>query len=102
MFKARVAQKPTMAVSEGMKNAMNSPVVWKRLGVDRMGPRPPARDTAQANSARPAASRNGAAHASRCLIDSLPFTTTYMFHSQNTPKAIHTPPGTPVQPGKAV
>jgi hypothetical protein len=30
--------------------------------------------------------RNGAAQASRALIESLPRTTTYMFHSQKTPK----------------
>jgi hypothetical protein len=32
MFNAHVAQKPTMAVSDGMKKRMNAPVVWNLLG----------------------------------------------------------------------
>src|SRR5688572_20123722 len=102
MFRASVAQNPTMAVSDGTKKAMNSAVDLKRLGRARIGPSPPARDIAQASSASPEASRKGAAHASRNLMDSLPRTTTYMFHSQNTANAIHTPPGTCAQPGQAV
>ena len=48
---------PAMVVhteSEGTKKAQNSPVVAKRLGAASVGPRPPARLTAQKSSARPA------------------------------------------------
>ena len=51
MFSARVAQKPTMAVSDGTKKRKNSAPVVKRLGRSRIGPRPPARTIAQARSA---------------------------------------------------
>src|SRR5688572_24631084 len=102
MFRASVAQKPTMAVSEGTKKARNSPVDWNLLGCARIGPIPPARSMAQASNARPAAIRNGAAQASRNLIDSLPRTTMYMFQSQNAKKAIQAPPGTWAQEGNAV
>jgi hypothetical protein len=61
-------------------------VVAKRLGAASVSPRPPARPTAQKSSTRPAAIRKGAAQASRNLIDSLPFTTMYMFQSQKTAK----------------
>ena len=61
-------------------------MVANRPGAASVGPKPPARVTAQASSARPATIRKGAAQASRNLIDSLPFTTMYMFQSQNTAK----------------
>src|SRR5688572_11431721 len=102
MLRARVAQKPTMAVREGTKKAMNSAVVANLLGRASMGPSPPARMVAQARRARPATMRNGAAHASRSLMESLPFTTMYMFQSQNTPKAIQMAPGRPAHAGQAV
>ncbi len=86
MLSASVAQKPTIAVSEGTKKATNSSVVAKRLGAASVGPKPPARVTAHASKASPATIRNGAAHASRNLIESLPFTTTYMFNSQKMAK----------------
>jgi hypothetical protein len=85
MFSARVAQKPTIAVSDGTKTATNSAVVAKRLGCARIGPRPPERSIAQPSSASPDSSRNGAAHASSALIAWLPRRTTHMFSIQNAP-----------------
>ena len=41
MLSASVAQKPTIAVSEGMKKPMKSAALSKRLGAESMGPRPP-------------------------------------------------------------
>src|ERR671913_475769 len=83
MFSASVAQKPTIAVSEGTNTARNAPVDVNRLGCDSTGPNPPARLTAQASNARPDTIRKGAAHTSSALIASLPRTITAMFRSQN-------------------
>jgi len=102
MLSASVAQKPTMAVSEGTKKTKNSRPVWNLLGRARIGPRPPARAIAQPRSASPATIKNGAAQASSRLIELLPRTTIYMFQSQKAKKAIHTAPGTLSQTGNAV
>ncbi|MCY1383513.1 hypothetical protein D9M69_716470 [compost metagenome] len=51
MFRASVAQKPTMAVSDGQNTAQNMPAFFPPAsnceGWSKIGPRPPARCTAQ-------------------------------------------------------
>src|SRR4051812_17045289 len=102
MLRASVAQKPTMAVRDGTKNARKAPVVLNLLGCARIGPKPFARRAAQPSRAKPATIRNGAAQASSRLMALLPRTTMYMFHDQKMKNEIQTPPGTRCQAGKAV
>src|ERR1039457_2056193 len=89
MLSARVAQNPTVAVSEGMKAAKNSAWVENLLGVLRTGPKPPAWRTIHHSSSSPIASMNGALIPSRSLMVSMPRRITTMFKAQKKKKQIH-------------
>src|SRR5215470_12960126 len=93
MFSATVAQKPTIAVSEGTKKCTNSDVVRNLLGALSTGPSPPAFAAIHHNRITPTPSMNGAPTPSRNLIVSMPFQITAMLRSQNAPKQIHTAAG---------
>ena len=60
MFKATVAQKPTIPVNDGMKKCMKSVVELNLLGALSTGPRPPALPVIHQSSSKPTPSMNGA------------------------------------------
>src|SRR5271169_3882766 len=91
MFRATVAQKPTMPVSEGMKKRMNSPVELNLLGALSTGPMPPARLVIHHSSSNPMASMNGAAMPSKNRMVSIPRQITKMFSAQKAKKQIQIP-----------
>src|ERR1700722_9761584 len=92
MLSATVAQNPTMPVSEGMKNFMNSAVDLNLLGVLSTGPRTPAWLVTQHRRGEPTPSIKGAAMPSKNLIVSIPRQITRMLRSQNAPKHAHREP----------
>src|SRR6201985_2556404 len=86
MFKESVAQYPTIAVSDGKKNRRKSPVVWKRLGAESIGPNPPALCNIQKSKINDMTNIKGAEKLCRNRIDSTPRQTTYILSSQNPRK----------------
>src|ERR1700712_2075024 len=86
IFSESVAQYPTIAVSDGIKKCRKLPVEWKRLGVESIGPKPPALCSIQKSSTSDITNMNGAEKLCRKRIDSTPFQTTTMFSSQNPRK----------------
>src|SRR3954468_10245924 len=88
MFSATVAQNPTIPVSDGMKNRINSALVLNLLGVFSTGPKPPALLTVHHSNATPTVSRKGAPTPSSTRMVSMPFHTTHMLISQNPKKQI--------------
>src|SRR5215813_15016547 len=101
MFKATVAQKPTIAVSDGTKTRRNSAVVLNLLGVLSTGPRPPAFLVIHHKRRRPIPSMNGAPMPSRNLIVSIPRQITSMFKDQNARKHTHETLVWPTTPGQS-
>src|ERR1700678_3997173 len=91
MFRATVGQKPTIPVSDGMKNFMKSAVAWNLLGALRTGPRPPALPVIHQRSNSPTISMNGALIPSRKRMVSMPRQITAMLISQKAKKQIHGP-----------
>src|SRR5215471_12583780 len=89
IFKATVAQKPTMPVSEGMKKRRNSPVLWNLLGVSSTGPIPPALPVTQNRSSSPTTSMNGSPMPSRNLMVSIRRQMTNIFSTQERKKQTH-------------
>src|SRR6185436_4949188 len=102
MLSATVAQKPTMPVSDGIKNRTNSAVVWNLLGALRTGPKPPASDVIHHSMSKPTASMNGAATPSSTLMVSMPCQTTSMFSPQKKKKQIHMPSDDPLAAGHRI
>src|SRR5512140_930532 len=100
MFSATVAQKPTIAVSEGIKNGRNSESVWNLLGVESTGPNPPALLVIHHSSSTPTPSMNGAPMPSRNLMVSMPFQTTTIFSSQKEKKQIQMEAGKAAMEGE--
>ena len=88
-----MAQKPTMPVSDGMKNFRNAAVDVNLLGALRTGPRPPALPVIQKSSRRPTQSMKGAPIPSRNLMVSMPRQMTAMLTSQKAKKQTQMPPG---------
>src|ERR1700691_1828449 len=89
IFKLSVAQYPTIAVSDGKKNFRNPCVVVNLLGVESIGPNPPARCSMNPSSASPSTSISGAEKLCRNRIDSTPRHTTTIFSAQNPRKQTH-------------
>src|SRR3712207_4698734 len=96
MFSESVAQKPTIAVSPGMKAPMKLPMSVNFEGWESMGPKPSAFTYAQMSSARPTTMRNGAEYSSRNLMDSVPLTMKYSVTAQNTANPSSSPGWTPM------
>src|SRR6266850_2465619 len=101
MFSATVAQKPTIAVSEGTKTCKNSAVVLNLLGVLRTGPRPPAFLVIHHKRRSPTPSMKGAPIPSKNLIVSMPRQITSMLRNQNAKKHAHDTPAWPVTLGQS-
>jgi hypothetical protein len=99
MFSESVAQYPIIAVSDGQNTFMNSPWVANFDGCDRIGPNPPALTYAHHKSAKPTTMRNGAAHDSRPLIDSVPCQMKCRLISQKRMKARNSPVPMPTNDG---
>jgi hypothetical protein len=91
IFSATVAQNPTIPVSDGMKNRMNSAVVWNLLSPFSTTPRPPALLVTHHSSSNPTASRNGAPRFSSMRMLSTPFQTTHILINQKAKKQIQIP-----------
>src|SRR5271155_5367497 len=89
MFNDSVAQYPTIAVSDGKKKRRKLPVVWKRLGAESIGPKPPALCSIQKSRMNDMTSMKGAEKLCRNRIDSTPRHTTYILRSQNPRKLAH-------------
>src|SRR5688572_28194769 len=100
MLSDSVAQKPTMAVSEGKNTRMKSALVANFEGWDRMGPNPPAFTYAQASNARPTTIRNGADTLSSHLMLSVPLTMNHTFNAQKTRKPSASPVERPSHSGR--
>src|ERR1043166_8362460 len=94
MLSASVAQKPTMAVSQGRNSAPNDaapappgdrtpPRASER---ERIAANPPTREAAHQRSASPVAIRNGAESVSSHLMDSVPFQMNQRLMSQKAAK----------------
>jgi len=73
MLRDSVAQKPTIAVSDGANTGQNSPSVANCDGASRMGPKPPARATAHASKAPASTSTMGAAQFSNTRTAFIPW-----------------------------
>src|ERR1700722_7587978 len=93
MFNDKVAQYPTIAVSEGKKKCRKEPVEWNRLGAESMGPQPPALCSIQKSSANDITNINGAEKLCRKRIDSTPRQTTNILSSQKPRKLAHNTTG---------
>src|ERR1700722_16972822 len=93
MFNDKVAQYPTIAVSEGKKKCRKEPVEWNRLGAESIGPTPPALCSIQKSSAKDITNMNGAEKLCRKRIDSTPDHTTNILSSQNPRKLAHSTAG---------
>src|ERR1700677_4563799 len=91
MLSATVAQNPTMPVSDGTKNRMNSAVLWNLLGELSTGPKPPALPGIHQSSSSPMPSMNGAPMPCRNRMVSMPFQITAMFSAQNAKKQTQMP-----------
>src|SRR3954447_4754102 len=102
MLSATVAQNPTMPVSDGIKNRINSALVLNLLGVLSTGPKPPALLTVHQSSATPTISRNGAPTPSSTRIVSMPLHTTHMLSSRKPKKQIQMPPGMVAVDGQTI
>jgi hypothetical protein len=102
MFKATVAQKPTIAVSDGTKNRQSSRPDRNLPGELRTGPIPPASRTTHHSITTPIMSKKGADTFSTSRIKSKPFQTTYTFSAQKTPKQIHNDVSEPPSVGHAM
>src|SRR5215813_88826 len=101
MFKATVAQKPTIAVSEGTKTCRNSAVVLNLLGVLSTGPSPPAFLVIHHKRRTPTPSMNGAPIPSRNFIVSMPRQITSMLRDQKARKHAQETPVWPTIPGQS-
>ncbi len=97
MFSESVAQNPTIAVRLGA-NTLRSCPSGIFDGCDSIGPNPPALAYAQPSSTRPITMRNGAAHVSRNLIDSVPFRMKWRLMAQKTAKPRSSPGWMPITP----
>src|SRR5271168_3228583 len=82
-----------MAVNEGKQKWRKLPVLWKRLGAESMGPKPPALCSIQNNKVRDITSMNGAEKLCRKRMDSTPRQTTNMLSSQKPRKLAHNTAG---------
>src|SRR2546426_8046952 len=102
MLRATVAQKPTMPVSDGIKNRTDSEVLWNLLGALRTGPKPPASVVIHHSISRPTESMNGAATPSRILMVSMPRQTTSMLSPQKKKKQAHIPAEDPLAAGHSI
>src|SRR3954463_10487782 len=83
MFSESVAQKPTIAVSCGTKTRQNSPGVLNFEPCEKSSRTEPSFHVAHQSRASPATIRNGAAHDSSHLIESIPCHTKCRFTAQN-------------------
>src|ERR1700688_3358677 len=102
MFRATVAQKPTIPVKDGMKNFKNGAVEWNLLGVLSTGPRPPAWLVTHHSNSKPTPSMKGAAIPSRNLIASIPPQMTKIFRAQNAKKHAKAAPSDALNDHKCV
>src|SRR5215211_1311262 len=98
MFNDKVAQKPTMPVSDGKKNFQNS-ADESFDGVSKIGPKPLAADMAQNNKARAARGKKIALNTSNFLMLSTPRYTTNILISQKIKKQIAGPVSNPKDAG---
>src|SRR5438046_9561756 len=103
MESAIVPQKATAEVKPA-PNKVPTPAVRPSgrptVGFSSIGPRPPARTSAHANSATPTASKNGDPHVSKNLIESIPRSTIQTFIAQNSRKQRNSPVLRPTNDGR--
>src|ERR1700751_2146587 len=90
MVKETVAQNATTPVSDGMKNAKNSPKVWNFDGAESIGPRPPAFEDAHQSIAIPRTNTAAAEILCKTRIVLIPRRITIAFNAQNKKKQSQT------------
>src|SRR5258708_23445124 len=96
----RVAQKPTMPVSPGIKKAQKAAAEANPEGRVRMGPRPPCTaEMAQYNKASAARGRKKALNTNNFRMLLTPIQTTHIFNNQNKIKQMAGPVGNPQEAG---
>jgi hypothetical protein len=84
MLSESVAQKPTIAVNEGMKTFQNAPGSVSFEGLSISGPKPPARSTIHHRSAAAITSTSGAAQFSNTRTAFMPRYRIRIWSTQNT------------------